>query len=92
MSTVLSDLKWSLRWALSGIVIGITAFCYNYYFIASVFPGYGLITAPARFSLSFFSEETAFWPKMSIFLSGQYFGYLIIIFTMKRLFLLLKKS
>jgi hypothetical protein len=33
-------------------------------------PGYEWLTVPARFALSFFSEETAFWPKMAIFLSG----------------------
>jgi hypothetical protein len=79
------ELKSSLLWALSGVVIGIIAFGYNYLLVPASMPGYELFTAPARFALSFFSEETAFWPKMTIFLTGQYLGYFLVITLIKKL-------
>jgi prolipoprotein diacylglyceryltransferase len=90
MHIAFTEFKSTLLWALSGVVIGIIAFGYNYTYIASSFPGYALFTTPARFALSFFSEETAFWPKMTIFLVGQYLGYWLIIITAKRLLALIK--
>lgn len=83
---LLADFKVTLLWALSGVVIGIIAFGYNYTFISASLPGYKIFTAPARFALSFFSEETAFWPKMTIFLVGQYIGYLLVVVAIRRLF------
>ncbi len=84
------ELKSSLLWALLGVVIGIIAFGYNYTFVPASMPGYELLTVPARFALSFFSEETAFWPKMMIFLSGQYLGYFLVIFIGRKLLILAK--
>ena len=86
----MSDFKYSIWWALSGVVIGIIAFAYNYTFISASLPGYEIFTAPARFALSFFSEETAFWPKMAIFLAGQYLGYFLLIIGIKKLLSVLK--
>ncbi|TWX67472.1 hypothetical protein [Colwellia sp. C1TZA3] len=84
------DFKEALLWAFSGVVMGIIAFGYNYSFITASFPGYAVFTGPARFALSFFSEETAFWPKMTIFLVSQYIGYFLVIVIGKKLFLLFK--
>jgi hypothetical protein len=86
------EFKSSLRWALSGVIIGIIAFSYNYLLLPASMPGYELFTAPARFALSFFSEETAFWPKMTIFLTGQYLGYFLVIIIIKKLALLGKAN
>ncbi len=41
-------------------------------------PGYEVLVAPAMFTLSFFSEETYFTPKMILFLFGQFIGYFLI--------------
>ena len=90
MKVSLADFKFTSLWALSGVVIGIIAFGYNYTFIATSLPGYAIVTAPARFALSFFSEETAFWPKMAIFLVGQYIGYFLVIVSVKKLFSVFK--
>jgi len=87
----MSELKSALLWAISGVIIGIIAFGFNYTLVSVSFPGYASFTGPARFALSFFSEETAFWPKMTIFLVGQYLGYFIMIFIIKRLCLLLQR-
>jgi hypothetical protein len=92
MMSMLSDFKSSLLWALSGVVIGIIAFGYNYTFVSASLPGYAVFTAPARFALSFFSEETAFWPKMTIFLVGQYVGYFLVIVIVKKSYYYLKTS
>ncbi|SEL88593.1 hypothetical protein SAMN05216262_12916 [Colwellia chukchiensis] len=67
-----------------GVLLGLLAFGYHYTFIDSTLPGYRLITAPAIFALSFFSPETAFWPKMLIFLSAQYLGYFLMMMVMKQ--------
>lgn len=68
-------------WSLSGVFIGLLAFSLQYFFIEFTFPAYSVLVAPAIFALSFFSEETAFVPKMIIFLTGQYLGYLILILS-----------
>lgn len=77
------EFKSSLLWALLGVVIGIIAFGYNYTFAPASMPGYEFFTVPARLALSFFSEETSFWPKMIIFLNAQYLGFFVVIFTEK---------
>ncbi len=73
--------KFSAKWAWTGVVLGLLAFIYNYTMVPMSLPGYEIIAAPAMFALSFFSEETPFWPKLSIFLLGQYIVYFIIIFV-----------
>jgi len=67
--------KFSILIGCTGVLIGIFAFLYNYYMVPLSLPGYKLIVAPAIYTLSFFSEETAFIPKMILFLLGQFFGY-----------------
>jgi len=71
--------KFAAKWGVIGVALGLCAFLYNYTMTPHSLPGYELIAAPAMFALSFFSEETAFWPKMAIFLSGQYVAYFLII-------------
>lgn len=82
----------SIMCAIIGVVIGLIAFIVNYNFIDFTFPGYQIITAPARFALSFFSEETAFWPKMAIFLVGQFLGYFILGDILNRIFFAVKSK
>ncbi len=86
------EIKHSLLTALAGVAIGLIAFIVNYNFIEFTFPGYQVITVPARFALSFFSEETAFWPKMVIFLLGQFVGYFILGNILNRIFFAVKSK
>ncbi|MGB1261827.1 MAG: hypothetical protein ACPG52_02860 [Cognaticolwellia sp.] len=88
---ILSDIKFSYLSAFLGCLLGLTVFAYNYTFITCSVPGYEVLTAPARLALSFFSEETAFWPKMLIFMLGQYLGYFLVIFFVKRLIAFFKR-
>jgi len=69
----------SLKWAWIGVVLGLLAFIYNYTMVPLSLPGYELVAAPAMYALSFFSEETPFYPKLLIFLTGQYLGYFTLI-------------
>ena len=85
-------IKASLLTAIAGVAIGLIAFIVNYNFIEFTFPGYQVITLPARFALSFFSEETAFWPKMVIFILGQFVGYLILGSLLSRVFFAVKSK
>lgn len=85
-------IKPSLLTAVAGVVIGLIAFIVNYNFIESTFPGYHVITLPARFALSFFSEETAFLPKMVIFILGQFVGYFTLGNILNRIFLAMKRK
>lgn len=85
-------IKASLLTAIAGVAIGLIAFIVNYNFIEFTFPGYQVITVPARFALSFFSEETAFWPKMAIFILGQFVGYLILGSLLSRVFFAVKSK
>lgn len=85
-------IKPSLLTAIAGVAIGLIAFIVNYNFIELTFPGYQVITVPARFALSFFSEETAFWPKMVIFILGQFVGYLILGSLLSRVFFAVKSK
>jgi hypothetical protein len=81
----MTDLNFSLRWGFIGIVLGLLAFSFNYHVTTMSFPGYEIIARPAMFALSFFTEETNFLPKMVIFITGQYIGYFLIIFIIKKL-------
>lgn len=85
-------IKASLLTAIAGVAIGLIAFIVNYNFIEFTFPGYQVITLSARFALSFFSEETAFWPKMVIFILGQFVGYLILGSLLSRVFFAVKSK
>ncbi len=88
----MSILKLPMFSAIIGVVIGLIAFIVNYNFIDFTFPGYQIVTAPARFALSFFSEETAFWPKMAIFIVGQFLGYFILGDILNRIILVIKSK
>ncbi|GAA6204953.1 hypothetical protein [Thalassotalea sp. SU-HH00458] len=79
------DLKFSLKWAFSGVVIGLIAFIYNYTMAPISLPGYEILAWPAMFGLQFFSEETAFWPKFIIFITSQYLAYFLMIFTFRKI-------
>lgn len=65
-------------WGFIGITIGLCAFLFNYYMVPVSLPGYSVLVSPAIFTLSFFSEETYFAPKMVLFMSGQFVGYFCI--------------
>jgi hypothetical protein len=71
----MNKFRFSTYIGMLGIFIGLCAFSFNYHMTTLSFPGYTLFMAPAIFSLSFFSEETAFSPKMILFISGQFLGY-----------------
>lgn len=81
-----NDLNFSLKWAFSGVAIGLVAFIYNYTMAPISLAGYELLAWPAMFGLQFFSEETAFWPKFVIFNTSQYLIYFCLIFTFRKLF------
>jgi len=70
--------KLSSKWGFIGVVIGLCAFLFNYNMVPVSLPGYKILAAPAMFTLSFFSEETYFVPKMILFLSGQFLGYFLL--------------
>lgn len=80
----MSDVKFSLIWAFLGVVLALIAFLFNYTFAPTSIWGYEILAGPAMFSLSFFSEETAFWPKLAIFLFGQYIIYFVALFILKK--------
>lgn len=71
----MSDYRFATKWAVIGLCLAVAAFLFNYFMSPTHLFGYEVITAPAMFALSFFSEETAFTPKMVIFLTGQFIGY-----------------
>jgi hypothetical protein len=81
----MSDLKYALLWAITGVVIGLFAFAFNYTLAPVSLPGYEIFAGPAMLALSFFSEETNFWHKMLIFILGQYVVYFLFIFAVKKL-------
>ncbi|HBY88229.1 MAG TPA: hypothetical protein DEO86_20445 [Colwellia sp.] len=72
------NFKRSSIWGVSGISIGLCTFLFNYYMVPVSLPGYSVLVYPAIFTLSFFSEETYFAPKMVLFMSGQFVGYFFI--------------
>jgi len=88
----MSDLTFALRWAISGVAIGLFAFSFNYWMVPVSLPGYEILAAPAMLALQFFSEETPFWPKLTIFLTGQYLGYLALIFALRKLLRISRKK
>jgi hypothetical protein len=79
------DWNYSFKWAFSGVAIGLIAFIYNYTMAPISLPGYAILAWPAMFGLQFFSEETAFWPKLIIFITSQYVIYFCMIFTVRKL-------
>lgn len=79
------DRKCALKWAFFGVVIGLIAFIYNYTMAPISLPGYEILAWPAMFGLQFFSEETAFWPKLIIFITSQYLVYFLMIFTFRKI-------
>jgi len=72
------NFRLSSIWGLVGVAVGLCAFLFNYFMTPVSLPGYELFVAPAMLTLSFFSEETYFAPKMILFLFGQFIGYFMI--------------
>ena len=81
----MSDLKFSLLWALTGFFLALFAFVFNYNLHPVNLPGYEFLAGPAMLALLPFSEETPFWPKLGIFLIGQYLFYFALIFTIRKI-------
>lgn len=81
----MSDLKFSLLWALPGLFLALFAFVFNYNLHPVNLPGYEIFAGPAMLAVMPFSEETPFWPKLGIFLLGQYLFYFISILIIKKL-------
>jgi len=81
----MSDFKFSLLWALTGLFLALFAFVFNYNLHPINLPGYEFFAGPGMLALMPFSEETPFWPKLGIFLLGQYLFYFIVIFVFKKL-------
>ena len=81
----MSDFKLSLLWAISGIFIALFAFIFNYNFAPVSLPAYEFFAGPAMLALLLFSEETPFWPKLGIFVFGQYIIYFLVIFVVRKL-------
>jgi len=88
----MSDLRTAALWAFAGVAIGLFAFTYNYTMVPMTLPGYDFLAGPAMLALSFFSEETSFKVKLIIFLFGQYLGYFLIIFIIRKIIRLSKLS
>ena len=82
----MSDIKFSLRWAIIGLVLALGAFVFNFTMYPASLPGYELIAGPAMLALMPFSEETPFWPKLAIFLIGQYLFYVAVIFIVRKFY------
>lgn len=82
---MMSDYRFASVIGIVGVVVGLIAFLFNYHFISYSMPGYGLFAAPAMFTLSFFSEETDFTPKMLLFTGGQFLGYFLLALIWRRL-------
>ena len=81
---MLSTTRVSTIWGIVGIVLGLIVFLFNYNLAPTSFPGSRIVTAPAIFALSFFSEETAFTPKLILYLMGQFIGYFTIAFAARK--------
>ena len=75
-----------------GVIVGLSAFLFNYHIISLSFPGYNFFVSPAIFTLSFFSEETAFIPKMILFISGQFLGYFSIAYIFSLIYVSLRNK
>jgi hypothetical protein len=71
----MTQFRFAYFFGVFGVIVGLCAFLFNYHIISLSFPGYRFFASPAIFALSFFSEETAFTPKMILFISGQFLGY-----------------
>lgn len=82
---MVSDYKFSTVCGVIGMLIGFAAFLFNYHMIDTSLPGYELLVAPAMLLLSFFSEETYFTPKMILFLLGQFCGYFLLAYILRKL-------
>ena len=81
----MSDVKFSLRWALIGPVVVLLVFGVNYWIADGTLPGYKVLAYPGIISTRLFSEEIGFWPKLGIMLLGQYFIYMVVILIAKKL-------
>jgi len=87
----MTNSKFAAKWALVGLGLALFSFLFNYHLAPVSLPGYELLAGPAMLAVSFFSEETPFWPKLAIFLLGQYLIYFLILWLTKLFISLLKK-
>jgi hypothetical protein len=81
----MSDLKYSLFWAIAIVVLTILVFVLNYNGYTGVFPVYKVLAWPGIVVLRFVSEEMAFLPKFLILLSGQFLAYFVAVFFVRKI-------
>ena len=85
------DVKFAIKWGFFGLLLAAFAFVFNNTFAPTSLPGYEILAAPAMFAVSFFSEETPFWPKLIIFLAGQFLVYFCLSLIYKKVSKLVRK-
>lgn len=81
----MSDLKYSLLWAIAIVVITVLVFAINYNGYPGIFPIYKVLAWPGIVALRLFSEEINFMPKLSILLLGQFLAYFLAIFLVRKI-------
>jgi hypothetical protein len=81
----MSDLKYSLLWAIAIVVITVLVFAINYNGYPGIFPIYKVLAWPGIVTLRLFSEEINFMPKLSILLLGQFLAYFLAIFLVRKI-------
>jgi hypothetical protein len=82
---IMSDTKFSAFWALVVVAITFFVFCINFWVIHGNLPGYIIFVYPGIATTRLFSEEIAYWPKLSIMLTGQYLAYFVMFLMVKKL-------
>jgi hypothetical protein len=80
----MSDLKYSLLWAIAIVAFTILVFALNYIGCPGVFPVYKILAWPGIVALRLVSEEMVFLPKFLILLSGQFVAYCLAIFLARK--------
>ena len=81
----MSDLKYSLLWAIAIVVLTVLVFAINYNGYPGIFPIYKILAWPGIVTLRLFSEEINFIPKLSILLLGQFLAYFLVIFLFRKI-------
>lgn len=88
----MSDIKFSILWAISGLLIALISFGISYGILHETFPGYKLLVYPGIAVTRLFSEEIDFWPKLGILLIGQYLAFFIAMLTTRKAIKFLRKE
>jgi hypothetical protein len=81
----MSDLKYSLLWAIAIVVLTILAFALNYNGYNGIFSVYKVLAWPGIFTLRLVSEEMVFLPKFLILLLGQFLAYFLAVFLIRKI-------